>query len=143
MSQPAITCSRMTSLWNGTRILRERRLLIVVDELWNRTLMGVATDRDLCLTGLGEQHDPTLTTIEDCMTTDVITCIPDMIIRAIFSLMSEHRSSRIPVVDRERKSRGVIGIYDLIEHNAAGPTEICRVLIRVMEPKPQVQAHAA
>jgi CBS domain-containing protein len=126
-------------------MLREHDIgfLVVVDELWNRTLMGVVTDRDICLTGLGEQHDPTLTTVEDCMTTDVVTCTPDTDIRQVVSLMAEHQIRRIPVVDRDRNLRGVIGIYDLVAHNAVEPSGICRLLSRVMEPKPRVQVQAA
>lgn len=145
MTQPPITCSRTTSLRNATRMLREHDIgfLLVVDELWNRTLMGAVTDRDLCLTGLGEQHDPTLTTVEDCMTTDVVTCTPDTDIREVVSLMAEHRIRRIPVVDRDRNPRGVVGIYDLVAHKAVEPSDVCRLLSRVMQPKAQVQAQVA
>ncbi|MBZ5570191.1 MAG: CBS domain-containing protein [Acidobacteriia bacterium] len=53
MMRSPITCSRITSLRNATRMLREHDIgfLLVVEELWNRSLMGVVTDRDLCLTG--------------------------------------------------------------------------------------------
>ena len=137
MSQPVITCSRTTSLRNATWMLREFDIgfLLVVDELWNRTLMGVVTDRDLCLAGLGEEHDPTLTTVEDCMTTDVITCTPDTDVREAISLMAEHRVRRIPVVDRDRKIHGVVGIYDLIEHNAVPGEEISGFLRTIMQPR--------
>jgi len=137
MSQPAITCSRTTSLRIATWMLREHDIgfLLVVDELWNRTLMGVVTDRDMCLTGLGEEHDPTLTSVEDCMTTDVITCPPDTDARQVVSLMAEHRVRRIPVVDRDGNIRGVVGICDLIEHKAVPDSEICEVLSRIMKPR--------
>lgn len=145
MTQHPITCSRTTSLRNATRMLREHDIgfLLVVDELWNRTLMGVVTDRDLCLTGLGEQHDPTLTTVEDCMTTDVVTCTPDTDIRQVVWLMTEHQVRRIPVVDRDHNLRGVVGIYDLVAHDAVEPSDICRLLRRVMGPKSRVHVEAA
>jgi CBS domain-containing protein len=122
-------------------MLREHDIgfLLVVDELWNRTLMGVVTDRDMCLTGLGEDHDPTLTTVEDCMTSDVITCTTDADVQQVVSLMAEHRIRRIPVIDHDRKIQGVVGIYNLIARNAVSYGDLCRLLNRIMEPR---QAHA-
>ncbi len=145
MTQPPISCSRTTSLRNATRILRESDVgfLLVVDELWSRKLMGVVTDRDLCLTGLGEEHDPTLTTVEDCMATEVVTCTPDTDITQIVALMAEHKVRRVPVVDRDHNVRGVIGIYDLITHRAVAAADISWLLSRIMEPKNRTHVQAA
>ena len=79
MKHDSVCCIRTTSVMNAVRMLREFDIgfLPVIDDLWTRKLIGVVTDRDLCLATLGEQHDPTLTTVEDCMATDPVTCTRD------------------------------------------------------------------
>jgi CBS domain-containing protein len=116
--------------------------LPVIDELWTRKLIGVVTDRGLCLTALAEEHDPTLTTVEDCMATDLVTCTPDMDIREILETMARHQIRRLPVVDRDSHVQGIVGISDLIRHNAADPRDIWMALSRITAPK-EVRAKAA
>ena len=60
-------------------------ILPVIDDLAARKLMGVVTDRDLCLAALVELHDPSLTTVEDCMATDLVTCTPQTDIRDVLA----------------------------------------------------------
>ena len=66
MIRDPVCCIRTTSVMNAARMLREFDvgILLVIDDLWTRRLIGVVTNRDLCLTGLGEVHDPSLTTVE-------------------------------------------------------------------------------
>ncbi|HMK23368.1 MAG TPA: CBS domain-containing protein [Terriglobales bacterium] len=144
MAHDPVCCTRTTSVRNAAGMMRALDIgfLPVIDELWTRKLMGVVTDRDLCLTALGEPHDPTLTTVEDCMATEPVTCTPDMDIREVLETMAQHQVRRLPVVDRDRHVLGIVGISDLIRHNAADPWDICRGLGRITAPK-EVGAKAA
>jgi len=145
MTPSPVCCSRTTSVMNAVRMLREFDIgiLPVVDELWTRKLIGVVTDRDLCLTVLREEHDPTLTTVEDCMATDVVTCTPDTDIREVVSSMVQHQIRRVPVVDRNNSVLGMVGISDLIAHNAVAPAEIWSLLGRNMTPTIRARTQTA
>lgn len=145
MTHPPICCSRQTSVRNAARMLRKSDIgmLPVVDELWGRRLMGVVTDRDLCLFALTEEHDPALRTVEDCMATDVVTCTPETDVRAVVAVMIDRRVRRVPIVDKDNSVLGVIGISDLIAHDAVGPEEIFRLLSRIMGSQHLVHSHAA
>jgi CBS-domain-containing membrane protein len=116
--------------------------LPVVDDPTTRKLIGVVTDRDLCLGALGELHDLTLTTVEDCMATDLVTCTPDRDIREMLATMAEHQIRRLPVVDQDNRVRGIVGISDLIRHSAADPREIWMTLRGITAPK-KVRVNAA
>ncbi len=144
MAHDPVCCIRTTSVMNAVGMLRQYDIgfLPVIDELWTRKLMGVVTDRDLCLAVLGESHDPTLTTVEDCMATEPVTCTPDMDIREILAAMAEHQIHRLPVVDEDNRVRGIVGISDLIRHNAVDPRDIWMVLSRITAPK-EIRAKAA
>lgn len=145
MAQHPVCCSRTTSVMNAARMLREFDvgILPVVDELWTRKLIGVVTDRDLCVAALGEEHDPTLTTVEDCMATDLVTCTPDTDIREVVAAMGQRQVRRVPVIDQGNNVRGMIGISDLVAHNAVAPTDIIRLLNRIMAPQHRARAQAA
>jgi CBS domain-containing protein len=137
MTQDVVCCVRNTSVMNAVGMMREYDVgvLPVIDDLWTRRLIGIVTDRDLCLEALGEPHDASLTTVEDCMATDVVTCAPDDDVRKVLADIGEHQLRRIPVIDRNNCVRGIIGISDLIRHNAVDASEICRALGRIMGPK--------
>ncbi len=137
MNQDAVCCSRTTGVMNAVWIMREFDVgdLLVIDDLSTRRLIGFVTDRDLCMLALGEPHDPSLTTVEDCMATDLVTCAPDDDVRKVLAEMEEHQIRRLPVVDRNNCVRGIVGISDLLRHKAVDPAEICSALDRIMTPK--------
>ncbi len=145
MINDPICCSRTTSVMNAARMLHEYDIgiLPVVDELWLRKLMGVVTDRDLCLGALSEGHDATLTTVEDCMTTDLFTCTPETDIREVVATMAERQIRRVPVINKDGNILGIIGISDLVRHNAISPSEVCTLLQKIVSPEYRARAEAA
>ncbi len=137
MFNEVVCCSRNTSVMNAAGMMREADVgsLLVIDDPTTRRLIGVVTDRDLCLDALGEPHDPVLTTVEDCMATDLVTCAPEEDVRKVLAEMAKHQVRRVPVVDRENLVCGIIGVFDLVRHNAVDAAEICTALDRIMAPK--------
>jgi CBS domain-containing protein len=144
MTHNPVCCIRTTSVMNAVCMLREFDIgfLPVIDDPRTRKLIGVVTDRDLCLVALGELHDPTLNTVEDCMATNLVTCAPNRDSREILATMAEHQIRRIPVVDQDNRVRGIVGISDLIRHNAADPRDLWMALSRITAPK-EARAKAA
>ena len=145
MTREVVCCSRTTSVRNAARMLREFDvgILPVIDDLAARKLMGVVTDRDLCLAALVELHDPSLTTVEDCMATGLVTCTPQTDIRDVLAEMMRRQVRRVPVIDRDNTVRGIVGISDLIRHHAVNPRDVCMALSRITAPKHRVRAQAA
>ncbi len=136
MTHDPLCCIRT----NGVRIAAgmmhefDTGILLVIDDLWQRRLLGVVTDRDICLMAVRQVHDPTLTTVEDCMATDPVTCSPDTDVQEVLAMMAEHQIRRVPVVDRDKHVLGIVGISDLIRHKALGPQDLWTVLSRITEP---------
>lgn len=77
------------------------------------------------------------------MAADPVTCTPDTDVREVVATMAERQIRRIPVIDPDNTIRGMIGIYDLIRHNAFAPAAICRLLDRIMSPTRRARAQAA
>jgi CBS domain-containing protein len=115
----------------------------VIDDAVNRRLIGVVTDRDLCLRVLTQMHDPTLTTVEDCMTPEPFTCAPDTDVRQVLALMAKQQVRRIPVVDRHKRVVGIIGLSDLLRHEAINPRDTHLAFARITKTKEAARAQAA
>ncbi|HKP46754.1 MAG TPA: CBS domain-containing protein [Pyrinomonadaceae bacterium] len=85
---------------------------IVKDKDSNR-LEGIVTDRDLALKVVAEALDPKTTTVQDVMTTSVISCRPDDNVNEVIALMEEHQIRRIPIVDSSDRLVGIIAQADI------------------------------
>ena len=86
----------------------------VIDNEQSQRVVGVVTDRDLCMNVVAEGRDPRSVTIEACMTTTVVTCSPNDSVEKATELMKENQIRRIPVVDEQGRIQGVVSMADLI-----------------------------
>jgi CBS domain-containing protein len=66
---------------------------------------------------------PTLSTVEEVMTRDIIAVRPDTSLRTATELMLEHAISGMPVVDEEGRLVGMLSKTDLVRHRLADEDE--------------------
>lgn len=116
-------------------------ILPVVDE--RGKLVGVITDRDLCLKVTAEGRYPAHIRVHECMTANPVCCFPDDTSRRVLALMAKNQVRRIPVVDDQKRLVGIVAIRDLINHDATNSKDIYLVLRRITAPKERVHAHQA
>lgn len=97
---------------------RDCGMLPVVDHAQH--LVGLITDRDICMALSTRDLRPSTLPVRDVMTTPAhgIT-MGDSLAHAL-KVMRQHRVRRLPVVDSEGKLEGVLSLNDLIL--AAGET---------------------
>jgi CBS domain-containing protein len=85
----------------------------VVDDPRDRRLVGVVTDRDLCLSVVAqgrEAHTP----VSDCMSSAPVTCDPEDRLDQVLELMEERRIRRVVVVDETQRVQGIVSVADLV-----------------------------
>jgi len=82
----------------------------------NGTVVGVITDRDITLRGLGEGRIPELTKIGDVMTPMAVWCYEDDVLTHAAQTMEENRVRRLLVLDSTQKLVGLLSLDDLAEH---------------------------
>ncbi len=146
MTPDPFCCMRTARVIDAIKLMQQfdLGLLMVVDEGWTRKLVGVVTDRDICLSMLAEPHEPSLAKVENCMRTNLVTCSPETHLWQALAEMARHRIRRIPVVKEGKYLCGVIGISDLIRHEAVSPRDLWMALSRITEPRTErVRAKAA
>jgi CBS domain-containing protein len=77
-------------------------------------LLGIITDRDICLAVATKFQSPEELPVLDIMTNKVYTCSPDDDARAAMNLMKNHAVRRVPVVTADGRLTGLISVDDLV-----------------------------
>lgn len=103
-------------------------ILPVVDELIHRKLVGVVTDRDLCLRVVAPGKYPAHTWVSDCMTVNPICCHPEDDVEIALRLMGDGRVRRLPVTDEHMHLQGMLSISDFIRCDLVDPTMLYSAL---------------
>lgn len=90
----------------------------VVDSTGN--VLGIITDRDICVVLGTRDRRPSELTAEQAMTRDVAACRADDDIHEALRMMSSKKVRRLPVLDRPGKLAGIPCMSDLIRYARHG-----------------------
>jgi CBS domain-containing protein len=90
--------------------------LVVVDETGGkRIVVGMLTDRDIVTSVLASDLDCSTLTVEDVMSTDVVTVREDDSLIDVMQIMRRKGVRRVPVVGAEGELLGLVTLDDLLE----------------------------
>lgn len=137
MSYSPTCCTYSCTAQRAAVVMRENDIgfLPVVDTESTRKLIGVVTDRDLCLKVTASGRDPALVWAHECMTPDAVTCAPEDTAESALQRMEQYAVRRLPVVDHDRHVVGVVTLTDLVHHSAITAREVYVAVSRIHEPK--------
>jgi CBS domain-containing protein len=82
----------------------------------NHKVVGVITDRDLAVRGLGEGRSPRFTIVKEIMTPEVLWCHQDEVLTEAAKLMENDHVRRLVVLDDQKKLAGLLSLDDLAAH---------------------------
>lgn len=116
----------------------------VVEDQESKKLVGVVTDRDIALRGVGRGGGAE-TRVSEVMSTGVSCCTPEDDLQEVERIMAERQVRRVPVVDDNGCCMGMIAQADLAIEEGRGTTEdeVGRVVERISEPAdgPRTEKH--
>jgi CBS domain-containing protein len=120
MTEPVLTCTPQTSLAVAARLMREADYgtLPVIDATGR--LVGIITDRDVCLSLAGTGRNAKNVAVREVMTSNVISALLDDDVRRALGMMKNHRVRRLPVRDGVGSLRGMLSIEDLVVRGLTG-----------------------
>ncbi|MBZ5500687.1 MAG: CBS domain-containing protein [Acidobacteriia bacterium] len=143
MRTPAC-CSPESNLGTATELLWSRNcgILPIVDA--QQKVIGVITDRDLCI-ALGTRNQLAgQVQVGEVMSQNVVSCRPEEDIHAALDTMARNRVRRLPVVNKEGRLEGILSMDNIVLHaDAAGtgktaelaPRDIVVTLQRIYGPR--------
>lgn len=136
MTRDPVSCTPTCSAQVAADLMRvhDTGVLPVVFNLFSRKLLGVVTDRDLCMMVVSAGRDPAHVTVQECMTANVVACSPEDDAQVAIRLLQENQVRRLPVVNRGGSLVGMLSLADLIRHGAIDPKDLYLTLRKVCEP---------
>src|SRR5581483_2057975 len=113
MTKDVATCAPQDDVLFATTIMRDRQcgFLPVVDQ--NGIVVGVVTDRDLCLAVARRDRAPDHVPVADAMSRPVFGCFPDENLNIVLGRMANHRVPRMVVLDSLGRLEGVVSLDDI------------------------------
>ena len=99
-------------------------VLPVVDDESHRRLLGILTDRDLCLFVVASNRVSAEVTVKECMMPNPVCCSPDDEARGALELMRARHVHRLPVVNSHGFLVGMVSLTDLVRHRAISETDL-------------------
>ena len=115
MTKQPVCCGPSDTVQHVAQMMRQNDIgaMPVVSDLVSKDLVGIITDRDLCITAMADCRDPRTTPIVDYFTKTVVTCTPDDSLELCEQKMKQHRVRGIPVVDKKNECVGMVVQADL------------------------------
>jgi len=147
MTADCATCSVDVPVANAAKIMWESDcgIVPVVEE---GNLVGVVTDRDICMAALMSGLPLGLIQVNEVMTTEVMVCEAEDEVTAAHAIMREGQIRRLPVVDEDGAVVGLISLADLANEAYAGRSkaaakrqrDVGRTFATISEPHPIPEA---
>ena len=126
-TRDVVVGQRHETLSTAALRMRDRHVgdLVIVDNLNDRTPVGMLTDRDIVVGPVAQaaEHFSTLT-IGDVMTTPVTAVYEGDSLDLALTSMQRHGVRRLPVVDQTGSLSGLLAVDDVISHLADQMTKI-------------------
>lgn len=152
MTTPPASCRLQTNLAAAVEILWNHNcgILPVVDS--QEQLVGLVTDRDMCV-ALGTRNRlPSEVTVEEVTSGKIVACRPEDDLQKALGTMAEAKVRRLPVVDAAGKLQGMLSMDDVVLRTDitsirrdAGPSsqDIVNTLKRIYTPPRPVEQQKA
>jgi CBS domain-containing protein len=106
----------------------------VVKSTADHTLVGIVTDRDLCLGVVAADKCARAVSVQTCMTTNIVACRPGDDVQQAADLMHANQVRRIPVIDQQGILQGMISTADICQRANLSSETTHSLLKKVTEP---------
>jgi len=138
--RPVQTCRPSDTLNDAARLMWELDCGAVPVVNDAGSLVGILTDRDICMAVYTRGQSLSAYSVESAMATDVATATATEPLETITRLMRQRRVRRVPIVDHGRLV-GIVSLADIARHlesdggcSAVASLELARTLVAVSEP---------
>jgi len=107
-------CSPDTDLASAAKIMWDCDCGVVPVVNEERRVVGMVTDRDICIAAAARASRPSDVQVRDVMSQEVASCKARDEVHAALKTMKERRVRRLPVLDAEGHLAGIVSMNDLV-----------------------------
>jgi len=108
------TCSPEDPLATAGRLMAEGGCGVVPVVDGEGHVVGMISDRDICLALAQRDEKPSAVPVREVMRTDVHTCTPENDIREALAQMSRWRVRRLPILDEQHHLAGIVSLDEVV-----------------------------
>lgn len=108
------SCSADTDLATAAQIMWDCDCGIVPVVNDERKVIGMITDRDVCIAAATRSTSPSNIRVGDVISGEVYSCAREDDVRTAMKTMKNQRVRRLPVLDRQERLVGIISLNDLV-----------------------------
>lgn len=115
MNAAVATCAPDSDLNSVIETMRQHDcgFLPVVDS--HGIVVGVITDRDVCLAGTTKHRPLARVSVKETMSHPVFGCFADENVKTVLVTMAKHRVRRLPVLNKSGHLEGVLSLDDIVQ----------------------------
>jgi len=130
MTRDVQTISTQETVQRAAQLMDELNVgaIPVVDD---GKLVGMVTDRDITVRSVAVGQDPTITRVNDVMSTDVRTCTVDQSVEDVLAQMADVQIRRVPVLDGNGQIIGIVSLGDVV---TKAPADVEQTLDEISTP---------
>ena len=145
MIDDVMTCQPHDTLDVPARMMRDGDFGVVPVITNDERVVGIITDRDICMSALRNNAPLTDIKTREAMTDEIYFCSPEDRVEDAAATMSNHQVRRLPVLDDELRLHGILSINDVARAYAdesghffrdLTPREVADTLADISEPAP-------
>jgi CBS-domain-containing membrane protein len=114
MTKEVKTCAPETDLAAAARSMWMRNCGVLPVVLEGKGVVGMITDRDICIAAGCRRRDPATILVSEIMNRQVHSCSPEADIREALQIMQEKRLRRLPVIDSAGNLCGILSMDDVL-----------------------------
>lgn len=110
-----VSIRRQATVTEALRVLAEHNVgaLVVSDRA--AAIDGIVSERDIVRRLARSGSEALGLTVQEVMTTDVLTCKPDATADEVMQVMTARRARHLPVLDDEGRLAGIVSIGDVVK----------------------------
>jgi CBS domain-containing protein len=143
MSKPAVTCRPSETLSAAAQLMWERDCGAVPVVNDDGSVVGMITDRDICMAAYTRGQPLGDISVESAMAKEVFACHMDDSLDAAEHLMSDKQVRRVPIVDGDNRPIGLVSLNDVARYAASArkenglDREVTQTLAAICQPRPR------
>jgi CBS domain-containing protein len=143
MTKPAVTCRQTETLNAAAELMWKFDCGAVPVTNDDGRLVGIITDRDICMATYTKGSSPNEIRVCDAMS-KVFACQPGDALETAERLMREKQVHRVPIVDGENRLVGLLSLSDLVRNAVSthpkgdcAPWGVVELMAAISQPRVQ------
>lgn len=114
MTRGAKVCELNASLAEAAKTMWDTDCGVLPVLKDGKEIVGLITDRDICMAMAMRDCNPTAISAEDVITGAVYSVAPEDGVKKALEIMREHKVRRLPVVSPEGELKGMLSMNDVV-----------------------------